>query len=136
MTAQVRGEKGATKKIRVDAQKCTGCHLCEMACSLYHLDVVSIEKSAIRIFKDDLGKSVHVPKACPQCKRMVCLEGPQDAGVDEEEEKKKFVWPIERIKYCTPNALFTEGEYSYHCNLCGGDPQCIKVCTVDAIYVK
>lgn len=122
-------------KIRVDAQKCTGCHLCEMACSLFHLGVVDLERSAIRIFKDDLGKSINRPKVCPQCKKMVCLESPLDQGVSEEVVKKEWEWPSYRVDYCKPNQIFKVGDYTYHCDLCGGDPQCVKVCTIQAIWV-
>jgi aldehyde:ferredoxin oxidoreductase len=33
------------------------------------------------------------------------------------------------------HALPVFGEKAYHCNLCSGNPQCIKVCTPKAISV-
>ena len=51
-------------RIKVDPKKCSGCHLCEMVCSLYHLGVINIERSAIRIQKDDLETSLNTPVLC------------------------------------------------------------------------
>ena len=42
-------------RIEIEKKKCTGCHLCEMVCSLSHLGVLNPSKSAIRILKDDLA---------------------------------------------------------------------------------
>ncbi len=62
-------------KIKVNSKKCTGCHLCELVCSLFHLGLMNTEKSAIRILKDDLDTSMNQPRICLQCKEMKCLEG-------------------------------------------------------------
>mgnify|MGYP001036220784 CR=1 FL=1 len=117
-------------RIKVDPIKCSGCHLCEMVCSLFHLGLINIEKSAIHIQKDDLGSSLNTPVLCHQCKEMKCLKGEE---VLEEIEKKKFIWNKIRAESCPFDALILLGENSYHCDLCGEDPQCIKVCTPQAI---
>jgi anaerobic carbon-monoxide dehydrogenase iron sulfur subunit len=117
-------------RIKVDKKKCSGCHLCEMACSLFHLGVLNIEKSAIRIDKDDLGASLNRPVVCRQCKEMKCL---QEEETTEDLEKREFVWNKVRAKRCPFNALSVLGENAYHCNLCGGNPECIRVCTPKAI---
>ncbi|HVN23659.1 MAG TPA: hypothetical protein VMT71_06790 [Syntrophorhabdales bacterium] len=119
-------------KIKVEKEKCSGCHLCEMVCSLFHLGVLNIEKSAIRIEKDDLGTSLNTPVVCRQCKKMKCLAG---ENIDEPSEKKKFLWDKQRVKACPFKALPSFQETAYHCDLCGGDPQCTKVCTPAAIFL-
>jgi Fe-S-cluster-containing hydrogenase component 2 len=117
-------------RIRVDKEKCSGCRLCETICSLSHLGVVNVEKSAIRIDKDDLGTSSNSPGVCRQCKQMKCLEG---EGVIPKNERQKFTWPGERAEKCPFHALVAVGAHSYHCDLCGGRPQCVKVCTTGAL---
>jgi len=117
-------------KIKVERQKCSGCHLCEMVCSLVHLGVVNVERSAIRIDKDDLGSSLNTPVVCGQCKKMVCLSGEQ---VDAAAEKRRFLWPEIRAGRCSFHALALFGDNAYHCDLCEGDPQCVKVCTPGAL---
>ena len=113
-------------RIKVDRKKCSGCHLCEMVCSLFHLGKINIEKSAIHIRKDDLGSSLNTPVLCHQCKEMKCLRGDE---VNEELEKGKFIWDRIRAEDCPFNALTVFDENAYHCDLCGKNPQCIKVCT-------
>ena len=119
-------------RIKVDKKKCSGCHLCEMVCSLCHLGAINAEKSAIRIQKDDLDTSVNRPIVCRQCKEMTCLDG---ENVAEGKEKKRFIWNKSRAESCPFNALTVFGEKAYHCDLCGGKPQCIKVCTPGALSV-
>ena len=120
-------------KIKIDKEKCSGCHLCEMVCSLFHLGTINIEKSAIRIRKDDLGSSLHSPALCHQCKEMKCLQG---EDVNEELERKKFVWSTVRAGKCPFGALPVLDGHAYHCDLCGGNPQCVKVCTPWALTLS
>ena len=119
-------------KIKVDSKKCSGCHLCEMVCSLFHLNIINIEKSAIRIKKDDLNTSLNTPLLCRQCKEMKCLEGEKGT---KDKAKNRFVWNRIHAERCPFDALSILEEKAYHCDLCGGDPQCIKVCTPKAISI-
>ena len=119
-------------KIKIDKRKCSGCHLCEMVCSLFHMGVINPEKSAVRIQKDDLSTSLNVPILCLQCKEMKCLEG-EDTG--EGSERETFTWDRRRAEKCPFNALTVFADKAYHCDLCGGNPQCVKVCTPQAIRI-
>jgi carbon-monoxide dehydrogenase iron sulfur subunit len=120
-------------RIIVNRQKCTGCHLCELVCSLYHLGISNPEKSAIRIQKDDLDTSINTPVVCRQCKEMKCLDGER---VNEALAKQQFLWVKERAERCPFDSLNVLGETAYHCDLCAGHPQCSRVCTSGAIRVK
>ena len=121
---------GLQMKIRVNKEKCSGCHLCETICSLFHLGVVNAEKAAIRIEKDDLDTSMNSPVVCRQCKNMRCLAGEKVAS---QAERKKFIWAGQRSGKCPFQALNLFRGKSYHCDLCGGKPQCIQVCTTGAL---
>jgi len=46
-----------------------------------------MEKSAIRIQKDDLDTSLNTPVLCRQCKEMKCLHGEEET---KDSEKKEF----------------------------------------------
>lgn len=120
-------------RIKVNKEKCSGCHLCEMACSLVHLGIINVEKSAIRIRKDDLDTSLNTPVLCLQCKEMKCFKGVENI---KSLEKKKFIWDRVRADRCPFGALSVLGEKAYHCDLCGGEPQCVKVCTPKAISIS
>lgn len=122
-----------TMKIEVENERCTGCHLCEMVCSLFHLKVINPSKSAIRIIKDDLHTGLHTPSVCCQCKKMKCL-GSEES--DEPLEKTKFIWPKQRAEICPFDGLNVLEGFAFHCDLCSGDPQCVSVCTSGAITIK
>jgi len=119
-------------RIKVDPKKCSGCHLCEMVCSLSHLGIINIEKSAIRIEKDDLDSSLNTPVLCNQCKTMKCLNNEK---VKRGQEKKKFIWDKARAERCPFNALPVLGGDAYHCDLCVRNPRCVKVCTPGALQL-
>lgn len=120
-------------RIKVDRKKCSGCHLCEIVCSLYHNGAVNTEKSAIRIQKDDLDSSLNKPVVCRQCKEMKCLDGELVNGAVE---KRKFIWKRSRAERCPFHALTTFGNDAFHCNLCKGKPQCVPLCTTGAIRLE
>ena len=61
------------KLVQVITDNCTGCRLCEMACSFYHEQECSATKSRIRIVKDEeFGH--HLILFCTQCAEAPCIE--------------------------------------------------------------
>ena len=120
-------------RISVNREKCTGCHLCELVCSVFHLGVINAEKSAIRIHKDDLDTSINTPVVCRQCKEMACLDGEAVSGALA---KQQFLWEKQRAERCPFDSLTVLGQHAYHCDLCAGHPQCVRVCASKAIRVK
>ena len=63
---------------------------------------------------------------------MKCLDG---EDVMERTEKKKFIWDKKRAERCPFYALTVFGENAYHCDLCTGNPQCVKVCAPKVIRI-
>ena len=121
-----------TMRIKVTSEKCSGCHLCEMICSIHHLGVVNINRSGIHIRKDDLKTGYCQPVVCRHCKKMVCLgENQQDA----RERKTRFIWELALYDSCPFDALFQWKSEVYHCDLCGGEPECVKICSSGAIEI-
>jgi Fe-S-cluster-containing hydrogenase component 2 len=117
-------------KIRVQKELCSGCRICEMVCSLHHTGRINPERSAIRVRKDDLGKGFMEPIVCRRCSRMKCLQG---EAADEAKEAKRFFWDPGRAGKCPFGALPVFKGAAYHCDLCGGTPRCVAVCTPGAI---
>lgn len=67
-----------------DYLRCSGCRLCEIACSLSHEGMIWPEASRIRIFM--LAPGAEVPHLCAQCDGYPCVAScPYDAlSVDEK----------------------------------------------------
>ena len=118
-----------------DYERCTGCRLCELACSIHHDGWMWPEASRVRIFMPFPG--VEVPHLCAQCDDYPCVEAcPVDAiSIDE-----KTTAVIVDRDACTSGGLCIEacpgdvptlhpGDNKANiCDLCDGDPECVKVC--------
>ncbi len=120
-------------RLKINPEKCSGCRLCEMVCSIHHLGVVNTVRSAIRIFKDDLETGACKPVVCIQCKKMLCMAGDQP---DQEAYRSRFIWEKSFAESCPFHALVQWNDDVYHCDLCGGDPQCVNLCSTGAIQIS
>lgn len=114
---------------------CTGCQRCEIACSMHHEGWMWPEASRIRVFMPFPG--VEVPHFCAQCDDYPCVEAcPVDAlSVDENTsavivDSEKCTSCGDCIKACPGKVPFLHPETNKAviCDLCGGDPECVKVC--------
>ncbi len=94
----------------VDAEKCTGCNSCMLACSFAHDKVFSYERSRIRIWRDD-SRGVFVPILCDQCVDAPCV----------------LVCPTSALSY---NA---DGVVQYDPARCVGCGECVNACPMGAI---
>ena len=129
------------KVLLIDANECTGCHQCEMACSYHHEGAFNPSKSRIKVFKfDETGRNV--PYVCTQCADAWCLQAcPVEAITVNSVTGAKEVSAAVCVgcKVCTIACPF--GTINYNsittkvdkCDLCGGDPDCVKVCPTPAL---
>lgn len=121
--------------ILVDLFKCTGCQLCVIACSLHHEHTVWPEASRITVYEPYPGAPV--PITCVQCDDYPCVnscpfnalsvDGRTGAVVVDESKctlcgncKAACPLGIPKIVPGKPYVLI--------CDLCRGDPQCVRVC--------
>ncbi|MFQ6128507.1 MAG: 4Fe-4S dicluster domain-containing protein [Thermoplasmata archaeon] len=118
---------------------CTGCRMCEMVCSLHHEVVVNREWARIRVHRKGIDHNVPVicnqgtscnkecAKVCPvECIRN--LSGPALEVVREE-----CTGCGECIEACPFDAIHMRNDIAFKCDLCNGDPTCMKFCSLDAI---
>jgi len=118
-----------------DYLKCSGCRKCEIACSLFHENKIWPEASRIRVFM--LVPGAEVPHLCVQCEDYPCVEScPVDAlSVSKETgavlvDKEKCTGCGLCIDACPGKVphIHPSEKYAVICDLCGGKPQCVKVC--------
>jgi len=118
-----------------DYLKCSGCRKCEIICSLFHEGKIWPEASRIRVFM--LVPGAEFPHFCSQCHDHPCVEScPVDAlSISEETgailvDKEKCTGCGVCIDACPGRIphLHPTDNYVLICDLCGGDPQCAKVC--------
>lgn len=129
------------KSLYLDAEKCTGCLQCELACSYEHEGVFNPVKSSIKVFNfHDEGR--FVPYTCTQCDEAWCMQAcPVDAITVDSSTGAKVVSMSTCVgcKVCTISCPFGTVNYNSttgkvtKCDLCGGDPQCVVACPTGAI---
>ena len=128
----------------VDIGKCIGCGVCELICSSKHHAVFDNSKSRIHsnIFLDD---AVAIPIFCyhcedPFCGKM-CPAGAITVKKDESSgttlvtvSEEKCVGCRMCMMVCPYGCIIVSDQgYAEKCDLCGGDPECVKYCPTKAI---
>ena len=129
--------------IMIDADKCSGCQMCEVACSLRNMQECNPERSRIRVVKSQLdGQLEFVPSTCMQCETAMCeLVCPakaisRDPNTGARIISKKKCLGCSSCSYACPfGACFVDRRLgkSVVCMQCDGDPTCVNVCPSGAL---
>jgi Fe-S-cluster-containing hydrogenase component 2 len=117
-------------RIKINHDKCTGCRLCELICSLHHMEgIFNPKKARIAVFSEE---HIYYP----------VIAGPY---TDAECNSRNVVVVREREfdgcalcrASCPAKPVFKEPdtEIPLKCDFCGEppDPQCVKVCVQGAL---
>ncbi|ANF22271.1 4Fe-4S dicluster domain-containing protein [Thermococcus piezophilus] len=128
----------ATKEriwILITPDKCSGCRLCEIACSLEHEGIIWPEASRIRIY--ELLPGVNVPHTCVQCPDYPCVEACNFDALGVNERTGAVLVNEDNCTECGACFLACPGNVPrilpskrsvVICDLCGGNPKCVEVC--------
>lgn len=131
------------KHLKVNKDKCTGCHLCELACSYTHTGGYNTRTSFIHIRTDE-SKWYSFPVICESCSEPFCQKACKFGAISRCEATGAMKIDPEKCKKCKACVracpfgavkLFSRPGYAPvgMCDLCGGDPSCVKVCPGKAI---
>lgn len=132
------------KLISVNPKDCTGCRLCEMACSFHHEQACSSAMSRIKIVKDD-EYGHHLVIVCMQCAEPYCVASCPVEALRRNGETGIVLVDEELctgcaacIEACPLEAISLDKEKNtvFKCDLCGGDPECVKVCAREILTLK
>ena len=124
----------------VDADRCTGCRLCELACSLAKEGDWDISRARISILKRG-EEDAYLPLICSQCEAPLCITVcPVDATRREPPggvvfDRDRCISCMACIAICPKGGRRFDGREGkiLRCDLCGGDPVCVRYCPEGAI---
>lgn len=129
------------KQLIVQPEKCTGCRTCETICSFTHVDEFDPTRSRISVFNFEKA-GFSVPMVCQQCSVAACMAVCPVGAISRSNETGAMTVNNSkclRCKMCTIACPFGATIYDPikdivgKCDLCGGDPMCVKFCPSGAL---
>ena len=128
------------KILFVDQEKCTGCRLCEIACSVKQEKVSNPSRARIHIEKWE-NSGLYVPMICQQCDIPICENVCPIRAIKRDDETGALLINEDLCVGCKLCVMFCPlGGVSIgkkrkiiKCDLCGGDPICVKFCIPGAL---
>ena len=127
---------------------CTGCMLCESACSLSHDWKVKLDSARVQISRGQALDYKYGINVCRQCNICPPIDVCPVHAITRHSETGAIIINYDTclpgcsicVEACHLDAIFqTGGDRPVLCDLCGGAPQCVKMCesvAIDAIEVK
>jgi Fe-S-cluster-containing hydrogenase component 2 len=130
------------KVLVFEPKKCIGCRLCENYCSFIHEGVINPAKARIRIIRDH-ETQIDLATYCHSCFDAPCIKACNFDALSRHLETNSIQVSTEECVGCrkcieecpfVAPSMDPTGEYVYICDLCNGDPECVKICPEEAIH--
>jgi len=129
------------KTLYIDYQKCTGCRLCELVCAVFHDGISNPARSRIKVMKWE-AEGLYIPMTCQQCQDAPCMNVCPVKAISRDEELGRVFVDYDvciGCRSCVAACPFgamsfnTKDKQVFKCDLCDGDPQCVRFCEEKAI---
>jgi len=123
---------------------CSGCRTCEIVCSVYHEGVASSSLSRIQWNKRVMDACITDIMICKHCSGAECVAVCPNGSLSVDPEtgarvinEKECVGCQLCLNACpvSPSMIRYNAKKNvcFKCNLCEGDPQCVKHCPTGAL---
>jgi anaerobic carbon-monoxide dehydrogenase iron sulfur subunit len=133
--------------IKVFSEKCCGCRICEMACSMEHLGKFNPRRGLLRVEINRLPElqtvtsEIDLPVVCAQCEPAPCADACLEGAIGKASfgalvvDKDKCTGCGLCVDACPYKIMMIDvkGGIARKCDLCGGDPSCVKYCPMEAL---
>lgn len=129
------------KEISINPEKCVACRTCELVCSLAKTGECNPREARIRVVAFD-EEAFYTPTVCFQCDEAWCARTCPASAIGKDDATGALV--VDRDKcvgcrmctmICPFGQVFVSARTgkSSKCDLCSGDPACVKFCPTGAI---
>jgi anaerobic carbon-monoxide dehydrogenase iron sulfur subunit len=128
---------------RVTADRCTGCGNCELACAFCHQTDGRPGQPRINVIRH--GEQRGTPIVCLQCDEAACVAACPSGALRRNDRTGAIDLDSQRCIRCRAcigacpfgNLLWDDGAHLVEkCDLCGGQPWCVKFCPTGAITFR
>ncbi len=129
------------KILIVDHERCTGCRLCELVCSVKNAGVSNPSRARIHIIKWEM-EGFELPMVCPQCESAPCMAVCPVDALSRDGDLERVVIDYDLCigcKLCVAACPFggmgidAVAKKVIKCELCDGDPVCVEFCQPQAL---
>jgi carbon-monoxide dehydrogenase iron sulfur subunit len=129
------------KFVSVDPSKCTGCGICELACTTEKGETSPL-RSRIRVVR--MKPLFNFALACRACEDPKCVKACPEKALTQAENTGLIMVSDKKCKGCDWCVQACEhGGIEIHpetglavvCDLCGGEPQCVESCPDEALEI-
>jgi carbon-monoxide dehydrogenase iron sulfur subunit len=130
-----------TKRITVHKHLCTGCCACQVMCVAHHEGLFGVSTARIRVSKDEFH-GLDTPHVCRLCGRAPCVAACPTEALYIDIHTSAVMLRSEDCIACSACAeacpfgmvlLHPETQLPLICDLCNGEPECVKRCPTGAI---
>nr|HID57707.1 4Fe-4S dicluster domain-containing protein [Desulfobacterales bacterium] len=125
----------------VDHELCTGCRICEIVCSVKKEGASDPSRSRIHIVTWDM-EGIYLPMLCQHCEEPLCAMVCPVNAIHRDKSLDRVIVDEELcvgcrgcVSICPLGGVgFDINERRvFRCDLCDGDPTCVKYCEAGAI---
>jgi len=128
------------KRLAIIPGLCKGCRRCEMHCAFSHLGSFNPDLAAIKIQRLPLETEQYIPNICSHC--GICMLGCPEENALQYDNKTGAIRITEKctgceecISICPFGLIHIDplSKRAFKCDLCDGDPVCVKHCPYHAL---
>ena len=132
-----------TCHIKTNFDLCTGCSLCQLACSARLLGGYNPHRALLKI-EHRSENLYHFPVVCNQCTNAYCANVCPVDAISRSPVTGAMVVDHDKCvgcnlchRYCPIHVVGVDEKFkkSVKCDLCDGDPQCVQICPTGALQL-